>query len=416
MTNSLTILKNGAVPSTAFSDVDLPKTRLDEGIAGTPWARMSYMGGAWAIKHQGQTLPLKRIIDGRQEDNPNLDVVILKAAKNPTKAWYAKSFDPKAPPEGPDCFSNDGLRPDPTGRNVQNNGGPCLTCPHNAWGSAPARDDGSPSRGKACADHKKLVVVPVGDIEAKQYGGPVLLQVPPSSLKRLGPYQNELEVNGFHYAQVHTRITFERGPEISYPLFKFDALAALDDVQAAQVIKALKHPLVEQILTTAVQAGDDLWNEAAGDRAQPAPAAGTVHKLKPVETKAEPRPNQEPAPAKPAESPAVQAEPDKTGPVRKEPPLSQQDREIADLKAKLAALEGRAEAPAEKPKRGRPRQNGTRTPQVAPTNMDSEKLAGPALPEPVGPSAAANDGLPAPGNDPALDQINQTLNRAKDLI
>ena len=48
--------------------------------------------------------------------------------------------------------------------------------------------------------------------------------------------------------------------------------------------------------------------------------------------------------------------------------------------------------------------------------VDSEKLAGPALPEPVGPSAAANDGLPAPGNDPALDQINQTLNRAKDLI
>ena len=230
MVNDLTILRNGALPSTAFKDANLPKTRLDEGTAGSPFARVSYKAGKWAVKFQGKFDPASRIVDGRREQNPNLDIVILKAANHPSKAWYEAAYNPEAEQTGPDCYSSLGMKPDlPGSRKPQHD--TCLLCPHNAWGSKVDRTTGEARKGKDCMDFKKLAVVPVGDIENKIYGGPMLLQIPASSLRNLGPYQNLLEANGFHYAQVHTRVTFSGDEDISYPLMEFDALAALDDVQ-----------------------------------------------------------------------------------------------------------------------------------------------------------------------------------------
>ena len=179
----------------------------------------------------------------------------------------------------------------------------------------------------------------------------------------------------------------------------------LDDVQAEQVIKVLQNPMIDRML-------DEEIGMAGGDVDDAAPSAmGTVHKMADVSEK--------PAPAKASDTKPVQAQTpaEKPAPapeVTDVPELTPAEQEIADLKAKLAALEGGA-----KPKRGRPRQNGARTPQVAPTNMDSAELKGPPLPEPVGPplpKAAANDSLPGAGKDPALDALNATLNRAKELL
>ena len=414
MANDLTILRNGALPSTAFKDANLPKTRLDEGTAGSPFARVSYKAGKWAIKFQGKFDPLSRIVDGRREQNPNLDVVILKAANHPSKAWYEAAYNPEAEQAGPDCYSSLGMKPDlPGSRKPQHD--TCLLCPHNAWGSKVDRTTGEARKGKDCMDFKKLAVVPVGDIENKIYGGPMLLQVPASSLRNLGPYQNLLEANSFHYAQVHTRVTFSGDENISYPLMEFDALAALDDVQAQQVLKALNHPLINLILDGEVQAAD------AGEENYRAPVSATVHTLRPA-TKAEPK-KEEPKPAKAADpapvqalSPAEQEIADlkarlaaavKAAEPEPEPELTPQEKEIAELKAKLAAAEA-----GEKPKArgGRPRGATNRTPAVAPTNMDSEKLAGPTLPEPVGPTPA-NDGAEDP-----IARINKTISNAKALI
>jgi hypothetical protein len=258
MTGELTIFKTGATPSLKFKGADLPSQRLDDGVSAG-FARVSYKGSKWGIRYQGAYTPIQaRMPDGTVIQSPFLDVVILRASGHPNKAWYAGAYTEGETSTPPDCWSSNGHAPDIAAPNRQSK--TCLGCPHNVWGSKINRDTGLASKGKACMDSKRLAVVPVGDINNVTYGGPMMLSVPPSSLKRLGPYQNLLEANGFHYAAVWTRVTFDG--ETSYPLFNFDAIAALSDPQADQVLTMVKHPMIDRILD-AEQSTVEAWDESA---------------------------------------------------------------------------------------------------------------------------------------------------------
>jgi hypothetical protein len=294
MTGELTIFKTGGhQPSTAFQGVHLPTSRLDDGVSAG-FAKVSYKGSKWGIKYQGQYHPAQaRMPDGTIIQSPFLDVVILRAAGHPSKAWYEGLYaeGDSAPP---DCWSTNGFKPDVGVPKMQCQ--TCVGCQWNVWGSKVNRDTGEATRGKACMDSKRLAVVPVGDIENMFYGGPMMLNVPPTSLKRLGPYQNGLEANGFHYAQVWTRLTFE--PQSAYPLFNFDAMAALNDAQAQQVVKMMNHPLIERILNTELRMAE-AWDEPAPNPsqvqvatpAQPQPASHApqqaAHAPPPAQTEAD---------------------------------------------------------------------------------------------------------------------------------
>lgn len=258
MAGELTIFKNGSLPSTKFAGANLPTQRLDDGVsAGFP--RVSYKGSKWGIRYQGAYTPIQvRMPDNTMMQSPYLDVVVLKASGHPNKAWYAGPYQEGETITPPDCWSSDGAKPDAGSPKPQSR--TCVGCMHNVWGSKINRDTGQATRGKACMDSKRLAVVPVGDIENQMYGGPMMLSVPPSSLKRLGPYQNLLQANGFHYAAVWTRITFD--PESAYPLFNFDAIAALNDIQADQVLVMVNHPQIDRILD-ADQSSVEAWDESA---------------------------------------------------------------------------------------------------------------------------------------------------------
>jgi hypothetical protein len=227
-----------------------------------------------------------------------------------------------------------------------------------------------------------------------------------------------LEANGFHYAQVYTRITFDN--ESAYPLFVFDALAALDDVQAEQVIKMLQHPLIERILDTEMKT-IEAWDEAGPVMNPPQQQTASVHTLRPAAKPAEPAKanddlaipphlkagGQTEAQKKIAELEAQLAAA-KAPPPEPEPDLTPEQQKIKDLEAQLAAAKGGATAA----KPGRPRGAPRRTPAVAPTNMSSA---------PAEPAAASvtpvQENLPGTGNgeDP-IAKINQTLSKAKSLI
>ena len=83
----LTIFKQGGmVPSTAFQGVNLPSQRLDDGVSAG-FAKVSYKGGRWGIKYQGQYTPVQaRMPDGTVIQSPFLDVVLLRSAGHPSKA------------------------------------------------------------------------------------------------------------------------------------------------------------------------------------------------------------------------------------------------------------------------------------------------------------------------------------------
>lgn len=167
-----------------------------------------------------------RIVDGDTEtvlDSTTIEVVIVGANPRLSKTWYAKSWTPDAEPSAPDCFSLDGIGPDPQATNPQND--LCASCPQNAWGSKVTPQG---QQIKACADQKRLAVVAADDPEGAIY----LLQVTPAALKNLNQYQKELSVRGIPPEIVKTKLSFDT--DASFPKLKFTFGGFLEeDVQSA---------------------------------------------------------------------------------------------------------------------------------------------------------------------------------------
>jgi hypothetical protein len=171
--------------------------------AGEAVPRISIKGSRFRIVEDGTETVLDQTV---------LDTVIVGANPRLSKNYYAKAWDPDAEATGPDCFSMDGVRPDPSIAEPQNN--ICASCTKNAWGSkkGPQGQD-----LKACADQKRLAV-----IAAEDPAGPVyLLQVTPAALKGLKQFQKELERRGIPPETVKTRITFDTNASFPKLVFKF---------------------------------------------------------------------------------------------------------------------------------------------------------------------------------------------------
>jgi len=392
----LTIFRNGGAVqvSNRFQGVQLPTERLDEGV-GAGFARVTYKGSKWGFKYQGETKPiLYPMPDGSVIPSPYLDIVILRASAHPSKAWYEGAYQ-----EGnmgpPDCWSTNGVVPDQASPKRQAK--QCAACPHNIWGSKINRDTGQATRGKACMDMKRLAVVPVGDIENKGMSGPMMLSVPPSSLKRLGPYQGMLEANSVNYCQVWTRVTFLAGQ--AYPVFDFDAKAALNDGQAEQVIGMLEHPLIDRILNLELEQVE-AWDESAQE----------VHRtIKPVEDKpvamTQPQPTQpdnlEPPAHLKRPLPETKPEPEAPASLPEEPPPGV---DAASWAAFLAMQKGQTP----KQRRGRtPAQDGKRTPQVSPDPTDSAAVVA----KQVQAAAAADGPVPIVPSGEVLSKLMDTINK-----
>lgn len=154
-----------------------------------------------------------RIVEGDTEtvlDSVNLDVVIVGANPRVSKTWYAKQWTPDSEPVAPDCYSLDGIGPDPQSTAPQND--LCASCPQNAWGSKITPQG---QQIKACADKKRLAVVAADDPEGPTY----LLEVTPAALKGLNQYQKELSVRGIPPEIVKTRVSFDTNA--SFPKLQF---------------------------------------------------------------------------------------------------------------------------------------------------------------------------------------------------
>ena len=163
-----------------------------------------------------------RIKEGDTEtvlDSTNLDVVVVGANPRLSKAWYAKAYDKDAEPAAPDCYSLDGVSPDPESEDPQNN--LCASCPRNSWGSK-VTDSGQ--QVKACADKKRLAVVSADDASGPIY----LLEVTPAALKGLNQYQKELSVRGIPPEIVKTRISFDTIASFPKLVFTFNGFLDAD--------------------------------------------------------------------------------------------------------------------------------------------------------------------------------------------
>lgn len=235
--NALTILPQGAV-SAKFGPAPV-QNDLGAGISGG-YGLIKFKGKVWTIAKGDTELKLMRP-DGDGPQN-SIEVVILKAATVIGKVFYEKGFT-EGSDEKPDCFSANGVMPDPSSAKKQSP--VCASCPKNAWGSQ-IKQDGTAGKGKACSDSKRLAVVPAADIKNEVFGGPMLLRVPAASLQDVATYGAAVAKLGYPYYAIVTRISFDVNE--AFPKLVFSPVRALTDEEADLVLAHLNESKVDQVI------------------------------------------------------------------------------------------------------------------------------------------------------------------------
>lgn len=139
----------------------------------------------------------------------NLDTIIVGANPRVSKVFYGKVFDASADNVRPDCWSNDGLKPDASVTAPVHSA--CADCPHNVLGSKILP---SGAKSKLCADQRHLAVVAAAD-PSKVYS----LTVPVSGMKALREYFKELGNYGIAPEEVVTELGFD--DQASFPKITF---------------------------------------------------------------------------------------------------------------------------------------------------------------------------------------------------
>lgn len=263
---------------------------LSAGVTGG-FAVLSIRSSKWRVKYQGEEHP---ILNSDGDPIASLEAVIVRANPHITKNFYAQGYSDGAA-EAPDCFSLDGMRPDPSVTSPQ--GETCAKCPKNVFGS---RITPAGKKAKACQDNRRLAIVPVNDIMNETFGGPMLLRVPAASLAELAMMGKNLSARGFPYNAVSVRIGFDL--DASYPKLTFKPIRPLTDEEAAKVVTIMRDDKLERILAEAVEvvrtpegetpepAADPLFEQAPAKAAKPK-AAPKPKAAAPKDEDADPAPD-----------------------------------------------------------------------------------------------------------------------------
>ena len=239
--------------------------------------RISIRAGRYRLKEDGVETTV----------GVTLDTIVVGANPRVSKVFYGKAFDASADDVRPDCWSNDGMRPDASiERPVHSQ---CSDCPNNVLGSKILP---SGAKSKLCADQRHLAVVPAAD-PSKVYS----LTVPVSGMKALREYFKELGNYGIGPEEVVTELGFD--DSASFPKITFKQKGYVPEKAIARVDELLESEPVK--VATRVMAPRDSGPALAAPAAVKAlPAAPAVDDAYEEEATAAPPPAK---PAKPAVAP-----------------------------------------------------------------------------------------------------------------
>jgi len=95
-----------------------------------------------------------------KSNNNKMEIVIVNASPNVSRTFYAKAWDPKADAAPPDCWSNDGEKPDASVKEPQSP--MCMNCSQDIAGSG----QGST---KACRKNRRIAVALSADLNGDVY-------------------------------------------------------------------------------------------------------------------------------------------------------------------------------------------------------------------------------------------------------
>lgn len=173
---------------------------------------------------------------GAQVPGDKMDVVILAVAFRNT--WYAGAYDPDNI-ANPACFaiSLDGedMAPHENVKNPVN--ATCEGCPKAQWGTAVR--DGKPSRGKACKEGRRMLVIPAqaaASAELVKKAEMAVIDIPVTSVAAYGNFVNALGAMGRPMWSVFTEVKLVRDPRVQFRL----EYSPHDYVNDPEVIRAIQ--------------------------------------------------------------------------------------------------------------------------------------------------------------------------------
>lgn len=183
------------------------------GSSGVDIPRISIRAGRYRLVEGGVETPV----------GITLDTIIVGANPRVSKVFYAKQYDASATDARPDCFSNDGLKPDASVQSPVHSS--CADCPNNVLGSKILP---SGAKSKMCNDQRHLAVVPAAD-PTKVYA----LTVPVSGMKALREYIKDLGNYGLIAEETITELGFDE--TASFPKITFKRKGYVPETAIARV-------------------------------------------------------------------------------------------------------------------------------------------------------------------------------------
>lgn len=291
MSNAVSIFRDEkAVTVAAPQGVDEITRRLLGG-SGVSLKRISIKGGKWRMVMGGENIATS--------NSDTLDVVVVNAAPHVSRYWYKEGYTGKNS-GAPDCWSNDGSRPDPKARQPQANA--CEGCPKNIAGS------GTNGTGRACRYARRLAVVLANDVEQSDV---YQIQLPPTSMfgkakdedhMGLDAYVRHLAGYNYSITGVVTEMRFD--PNAEAPRIYFRGVKRLSDAEREIVIE--KGQSQEALAAIAFNPGSIDAGQVSASA--PAPAAPVQPKASPFRDEAL-EPEEEAKPVVQKSEPAFVAEP-----------------------------------------------------------------------------------------------------------
>jgi hypothetical protein len=221
-----------------------------------------------------------------------LEVVIVNASKHVSRTFYAKAWDPKADAAPPDCWSNDGEKPDPSVKEPQS--ASCIGCQQDINGSGQGNT-------KACRKNRRIAVALASDLDGDVYQ--MTLQSKsifydmkdPGDLEHMpfNQYAKYVGSQGYNLNTLVTEMRFDEDSTVGKLFFR--PVRFLEKHEWDVAVKQGDSAAAKNAVTMSVASGDSKPKLAAPTPAKEAPAAAepdiaepTKRADKKVEPKAKP--------------------------------------------------------------------------------------------------------------------------------
>jgi hypothetical protein len=216
-----------------------------------------------------------------------LEVVIVNASKHISRTFYAKAWDPKGDAAPPDCWSNDGEKPDASCKEPQHN--TCIGCPQDINGSGQGNT-------KACRKNRRIAVALASDLDGDVYQ--MTLQSKsifydmkdPGDLEHMpfNQYAKYVGTQGYNLNTLVTEMRFDEDSTVGKLYFR--PVRFLEKPEWEAAVKQGESNAAKNAITMSVAAGDSKPKlEAPVAKAPAVEAEAVPEPTKRAEKKVEPK-------------------------------------------------------------------------------------------------------------------------------